>query len=123
MRHRLRSHLPTPSAFYRSLLAGRRMLIVLDNARDEAQVRSLLPGDPTCVVLVTGRSQLAGLVAAEGARPLTLDVFSETEARQLLASHLGAEQVAAEAAEVAELTALCARLPLALAITAARMAL
>src|SRR5262249_12560665 len=70
-----------------------------------------------------GRSQFAGLVATEGARPLTLDVLSEAEARQLLGSHLGAGRVTAEAVEVAELTALCARLPLALAITAARAAL
>jgi DNA-binding SARP family transcriptional activator/tetratricopeptide (TPR) repeat protein len=120
---RISPRLDARAGLYRSLLAGRRMLIVLDNARDEAQVRSLLPGDPSCVVLVTGRSQFAGLIAAEGARPLTLDVLSETEARQLLASHLGTERVTAEAAEVAELTALCARLPLALAITAARAAL
>jgi DNA-binding SARP family transcriptional activator/tetratricopeptide (TPR) repeat protein len=117
------TRLDARAGLYRSRLAGRRMLIVLDNARDEAQVRPLLPGSPGCVVLVTGRSDFAGLVATEGARPLMLDILTEPEARELLASRLGAARVAAEAEAVTKLTALCARLPLALTITAARAAI
>ncbi len=108
------------AALYRSLIAGRRMLIVLDNARDADQVRPLLPGSPGCLVLVTSRSQLASLVAVDGAHPVTLDVLSESDANELLARRIGAERIAAEPDAAAELIAACARLPLALAIAAAR---
>ena len=107
---------------YRSLLADRRMLIVLDNARNTEQVRPLLPG-PSCLVLVTSRNQLTSLVAAEGAHPVTLDLLTPAEADELLAQLLGRERLAAEPGVAAELTGLCARLPLALSIAAARAAM
>jgi transcriptional regulator with XRE-family HTH domain len=105
-------------ALYRSLLAGKRVLILLDNARDAAQVRPLLPGAPTCRVIVTSRNQLAGLVATEAARPLLLDVLTDHEARQLLERHLGVRRLAAHPDATAQIIASCARLPLALSITA-----
>jgi tetratricopeptide (TPR) repeat protein/transcriptional regulator with XRE-family HTH domain len=108
------------AALYRSLLADRRVLVVLDNARDADQVRPLLPGSPGCLVLVTSRSQLVSLVTAEGAHPLTLDLLTDADAQELLARRIGAERIAAEPGAVAELIALCARLPLALAIASAR---
>jgi DNA-binding SARP family transcriptional activator len=108
------------TALYRSLVATRRILIVLDNARDAQQVRPLLPGGPGCLVLVTSRNQLQGLVATDGAHPLRVDLLTPSEAGDLLASRLGADRTAAEPEAVAEIVTRCARLPLALAIVAAR---
>jgi DNA-binding SARP family transcriptional activator/tetratricopeptide (TPR) repeat protein len=110
------------AALYRSLLAGKRMLIVLDNAHDEDQVRPLLPASPASLVIVTSRNQLAGLAAADGARLLGLDVLSPDAAAQLLTARIGEDRAAAEPGVVDEIAALCARLPLALAIAAARAA-
>jgi DNA-binding SARP family transcriptional activator/tetratricopeptide (TPR) repeat protein len=107
---------------YRSLLAGRRMLIVLDNARDADQVRPLLPGASRSLVVVTSRDSMFGLVANEGASLLTLDLLSPDEARQFLAGRLGADRVSAEPQAVDDIIDGCARLPLALAVVAARAA-
>ena len=110
------------SALFRSLLDDRQMLIVLDNARNVAQVRPLLPGAPGSLVVVTSRNELTGLVAAEGAVPLTLDVLGDAEAHEMLARRLGQARVAAEPGAADEIIAACARLPLALGIAAGRAA-
>jgi DNA-binding SARP family transcriptional activator len=107
---------------YRSLLAGRRVLVVLDSARDVEQVRPLLPGTPGCLVLVTSRNRLAGLVAAEGAHPLALDLLDDVDARHLLARRIGTERLAAEPHAAGDIVEACGRLPLALAIVASRAA-
>jgi DNA-binding SARP family transcriptional activator/Tfp pilus assembly protein PilF len=107
---------------YRSLLADRRVLVVLDNAATAEQVRPLLPGSPTCLVLITSRNRLAGLVAMEGAHPLRLDVLTADEAHDQLANHLGPARVAGEPRAVDEIIAWSAGLPLALAIVAGRAA-
>jgi DNA-binding XRE family transcriptional regulator len=105
---------------YRSLLAGRRVLVLLDNARDAAQVRPLLPGTPTALVLVTSRNQLTPLVAVDGAHVVDLGLFPSGEAREMLARRLGASRVAAEPAAVDAMVVACAGLPLALAVAAGR---
>jgi DNA-binding SARP family transcriptional activator len=108
------------AGLYRSLLADRKMLIVLDNARDEQQARPLLPASPASLVIVTSRNQLGGLAAADQARLLSLDVLGHDEAVQMLTARIGTARVAAEPAAVEEIAALCGRLPLALAVAAAR---
>ncbi|MBV1854780.1 ATP-binding protein [Catellatospora tritici] len=109
--------LPGRAALYRTLLAGRRMLVLLDNAYEAEQVRPLLPGSPPAVVVVTSRDGLAGLVARDGARRVDLDVLSRAEAAALLGTLLGA-RAAAEPGAVAELARRCGRLPLALRVAA-----
>lgn len=109
------------AARYRSLLADRRVLVVLDNAAGPGQVRPLLPADPGCLALITSRERLSGLVARDGARRLSLDVLGACEAHLLLARLLGAEQVAAEPEAADELARVCSYLPLALRVTAATL--
>jgi DNA-binding SARP family transcriptional activator/Tfp pilus assembly protein PilF len=116
---RIPPELDAQAALYRSLLNNKRVLVVLDNARDAEQARPLLPGTPTAVTVVTSRNQLTPLVAADGAQPVTLDLLTPAEATQLLARRLP-DRVAAEPAAVEEIITRCARLPLALTIAAAR---
>ncbi|SCG38981.1 AfsR/SARP family transcriptional regulator [Micromonospora halophytica] len=121
--HRIPTGVPARTALYRSVVAGRRVLVVLDNAADADQVRPLLPGTPGCLVLVTSRHRLTSLVVVEGAHPVTVDLLTAQEAVDLLSARLGADRVAAEPPAVELITARCARLPLALAVVAARAAL
>ncbi|MFW6692187.1 AfsR/SARP family transcriptional regulator [Streptomyces sp. MAR4 CNX-425] len=104
---------------FRSLLADRRILLLLDNARDADQVRPLLPGSPGCVVLVTTRHELTSLVAKDGARPLAVEPLTAQEARQVMAVRLGHRRVTDEEDAVGKLVSLCGGLPLALAMVTA----
>ncbi|HEX4221558.1 MAG TPA: BTAD domain-containing putative transcriptional regulator [Pseudonocardiaceae bacterium] len=108
------------TALYRSLVSGKRMLILLDNAADTGQVVPLLPGSPSCTVLVTSRDRMIGLVNTHGAQPLSLDTLPEAEARALLANRLGPDRLDREPEAVDALIACCAGLPLALSIVAGR---
>jgi NB-ARC domain-containing protein len=118
---RIPSDVAAQAGRYRTLLANKRVLVVLDDAKDAEQVRPLLPGGSNSFVVVTSRSPLTGLIA-EGARSLTLDALDPGEARELLARHLGNDRLAAEPQVVDELIELCGRLPQALSVVAAHAA-
>ncbi|GIF62234.1 hypothetical protein Ais01nite_02690 [Asanoa ishikariensis] len=104
---------------YRMRLAGRQVLVVLDNTRGEEQVRPLLPGTGTCGVLVTSRRRLTGI---EGAHHLELAVFPEADALGLLSRIVGVERLRSQLAEAGEIVARCGRLPLAVRVAGARLA-
>jgi tetratricopeptide (TPR) repeat protein/transcriptional regulator with XRE-family HTH domain len=110
------------AARYRSLVAGRRILLVLDNAASAEQIRPLLPGGPSCFVVITSRNRLTGLVARDGARRFTLEVLSGPESVDLLRRLLGDRRAAVEPDRLVELARRCAHLPLALRIAGARLA-
>ncbi|MEU8824472.1 BTAD domain-containing putative transcriptional regulator [Streptomyces sp. NPDC048636] len=107
---------------YRSLLAGRRVLVVLDDVACPDQVRSLLPGDEGCLVVMTSRDRLPGLVAVNGASRLSLDALGNQEALELVALRMGEERLRAEPEAAAELVEQCGRLPLALTVAGAQLA-
>ncbi|MFF0309594.1 BTAD domain-containing putative transcriptional regulator [Streptosporangium sp. NPDC004379] len=108
-------------ALYRSLVTGKRILMVFDNAMDPEQVRPLLPGSSSCRSIVTSRNSLRGLSVTHDVRVITLDALSMTEARALLIALLGRERSQAEADAVSELAELCGYLPLALRLAAAHL--
>jgi DNA-binding SARP family transcriptional activator/tetratricopeptide (TPR) repeat protein len=119
---RIPDGLDARAGMYRSVLAGKRVLVVLDNARDVGQVRPLLPGTQGCLVIATSRNPLTGLAMTDGARLLTLNLPSVSTARETLERRLGADRVAAEPDAVDDIIRLCGQLPLALAIVATRAA-
>jgi tetratricopeptide (TPR) repeat protein len=119
---RIPQDLDARAALYRSLVADRRMLIIVDNAATAEQVRPLLPGTGTCLTLITSRSRLSGLLARQGGARIALDVLPPDQAGTLLRQVIGQERVDEEPDAVAELARRCAYLPLALRIAAERVA-
>ncbi|MBG0569226.1 AfsR/SARP family transcriptional regulator [Actinoplanes aureus] len=107
---------------YRSLLAERRVLVVIDNARDAEHVRPLLPGSRSCLTVVTSRTMLSSLVVTNGAHPLPLQTMSDEDALEMLAHRVGRERIEAEPQAAAAIIRYCGGLPLALAVVAARAA-
>jgi tetratricopeptide (TPR) repeat protein/transcriptional regulator with XRE-family HTH domain len=110
------------AALFRSMVHDRRILVLLDNANSPEQVRPLVPGSPSCLVVITSRARLTGLTVTVGARQLGLGLLPDEDAVALLRASLGAPRAAAEPEAVAELVRLCARLPLALQIAGQRAA-
>lgn len=108
------------AALYRSILDGKRVLVLVDNASSSTQVRHLLPASPECFIVVTSRSSLPSLVAREGAVRVTLDVLSSGESVQLLGELMGTSRVDADSASALRVAELCGHLPLALRIVAER---
>ncbi|MFI6208152.1 BTAD domain-containing putative transcriptional regulator [Streptomyces sp. NPDC051041] len=119
-RRRIPPSTESRAALFRSVLAARKVLVVLDNALDLAQVRPLLPGTPLCMVVVTGRRRLSGLAAAYGARLVGLQVPSAAEAAGCFLRRLGPAHRGARPGVVEEIVERCGRLPLALAVAAVR---
>lgn len=119
---RIPTDVQTATASYRSKLAGRRVLVILDNAGSAEQVRPLLPGEPGCLTIVTSRRRLTGLVALDGARAHVVGGLTSDDTHELLTRLLGADRANAEPAAVAQLGEVCAHLPLALRLAAARVA-
>lgn len=116
------SDIDDAAGLYRSLLADKRAFVLLDNARDAEQVRPLLPGGRACLVVITSRDRLGGLVASEGARRVPLDVLNPTESVDLLTSVLGSRRSDLDRVVAGEVADLCGHLPLALRIAAANLA-
>jgi transcriptional regulator with XRE-family HTH domain len=120
---RIPAGLVARTTLYRSMLAGRRALVVLDNARDADQVRPLLPGTGGCVVVLTSRTQLSALVEMEGAYSMNVGLPTDEDAHELIARRIGLDRAGVESAAVSEIVAQCGRLPSAMATVATRAAM